>query len=486
MNHHPRGRTIRFQLLLAVNGVLLVFAFAFLLFDFQRALATRIEEKRSALQEEAKALLPGILRLKPHGLDMIQEYVDDVCGRMEDAESPHHHIAVKLDGEWIQARAHHRASGDLESWSKRPSKAKDQIIHTEGAEFVVGALSQDDTSVYISEDVAKVRWLVFAEEGRRTLGLILMGLLGAATVNFVLIRMVSRPLQILVDRVRRIGEGEFSSQEEELGSRELDYLSTELNAMSNALAESEQSSKQRLEKARQIQENLLPDDVQIPNVSVGKIYSPAEEVGGDYFDILPHGASSWLFCIADVTDHGVPAAMTAAMLKMLLLQSKNHAESPAAILRHMNQVFMEVNIFGDFASIIIMRIDLDSKTLTYANAGHDPAWLIDSSGKVSELQATGTLLGIVDGMEWKDITIDIADRCRIATSTDGITESFNAHGEQFGKQQLLEILLGNRTRCAAETAVIVDQRLHEFRGESPQTDDVTLLIIDLFPEEVAV
>lgn len=89
-------------------------------------------------------------------------------------------------------------------------------------------------------------------------------------------------------------------------------------------------------------------------------------------------------------------------------------------------------------------------------------------------------------MEWKNITIEVDDCCRIVTSTDGVTETFNVHGEQFGKQQLLEILLETQSCCAADAAAIVDQRLHEFRGASPQADDVTLLIIDLLPQEVAV
>lgn len=479
-NNHPRKstRSIRFQLVIAVNSVLLLFAIAFLVFDYGRELRHRFDEKKTSLQEEAKTLLPSVLHLKSHGLDTVQTYVDDVCGRMEDSDSPSHHIAVEMDGKLIQAHAHHRASPDLVAAMKAAANSPSQRLQTESNDLIVGTLSQGETSVFVSEDVSQVRAQVFSDEIRRMWALVLMGLLGAAIVNFVLVRMVSRPLRVLVDKVREVGEGDFSTQLGTFGSEEFDYLSAEINSMSTALATSEANRKLRLDKARKIQENLLPEDVNIPHVDVGMVYRPAEEVGGDYFDILPHGNDGWLICIADATDHGVPAAMTAAMLKTLLLQTKDHAISPSKILAQMNSVFMKVNLYGDFASIILLRIDLKAKTLTYANAGHDPAWLIDGDQQPHELLATGTLLGILEDGDWKDETVQFSEGCRLAISTDGITETFKAAEKEFGKQRLLDLLLQHCSLSATETAELVHASVREFRGEENQKDDVTLLLMD--------
>ena len=139
---------------------------------------------------------------------------------------------------------------------------------------------------------------------------------------------------------------------------------------------------------------------------------------------------------------------------------------------------MKVNLYGDFASIILLRIDLKAKTLTYANAGHDPAWLIDGDQQPHELLATGTLLGILEDGDWKDETVQISEGCRLAISTDGITETFNAAEKEFGKQRLLDLLLQHYSLSATETAELVHESVREFRGDENQKDDVTLLLMD--------
>ena len=93
---HLRG--IRFRLLVAVNTSLVILLLVFLVSDYRREIVARVAEKHTALDEEAKTLLPGIVRLRPEGRAAIQEYVDAVCGKMQDAASPGHHIAVGLDG----------------------------------------------------------------------------------------------------------------------------------------------------------------------------------------------------------------------------------------------------------------------------------------------------------------------------------------------------------------------------------------------------
>ena len=88
-------RTIRFQLLLAVNATMAVLVVGFLAYHYWRGLSERLEEKHIALEEELKTLLPAVLRFRPSGLDAVQDYVDAVCVRMQDTQSPGHHIAAQ-------------------------------------------------------------------------------------------------------------------------------------------------------------------------------------------------------------------------------------------------------------------------------------------------------------------------------------------------------------------------------------------------------
>ncbi len=461
--------------------MLLLLVVALLMSDYRRALNDRFNEKETALQEVAKTLLPGILHLNSHGRSTVQNYVDEVCGAIENENSPHHHIAVELNGNLIQAHAHHRQSEELVDAMKVAASKDEQRIQTADHDLVVGVRTQDAISVFVSEDVSRIRSQIFSDVVRRMWGLVLLGIVAAAIVNWLLTRMVARPLNSLVEKVRRISQSDFTSQLKSFGSRELDYLSSEINAMSDALEASESERKSRLNKARLIQENLLPKELKIPNISMGMVYSPAESVGGDYFDILPHGDDAWLICMADATDHGVPAAMTAAMLKTLLLQTKNIATAPSEILAQMNHVFMEANLCGDFASIILLRLDFKTKTLTYANAGHDPGWLLTDEGETHELISTGTLLGILEDEEWEEETIRLKEHCRLALATDGIPETFDVNENAFGKQRLLDLLLKNAGQSADDTAAAVLESVKVFRGEAKQSDDVTLLLLDLMP-----
>lgn len=339
--------------------------------------------------------------------------------------------------------------------------------------------SRDGVSVFVSQSVTSTAWIIFSEMLLRMAGLLLMGSVAAGIINFVLIRLVSRPLRQLVTQVREIGNGNFDVFLDGYGNSELDFLSSEIETMSTQLAATDKERKGRLNRARKIQENLLPTNTQTVGLDIGAIYCPAEEVGGDYFDILPHGDNAWLICVADATGHGVPAAMLAAMLKTLLLQSKDHYESPAEILCEMNRVFMQVNLSGDFASIILLRIDLSSGQLVYANAGHDPAWLICPDGSSKSLAATGTLLGIIEDDSWEEVPLTLPDVSRLAISTDGITEAFNSDSQQFGRDTLLSELVKHRDSPTSEVTETIHQQIRQFRGDEIQSDDVTLLLIDI-------
>ncbi len=473
-----KSNSIRFQLILVVNSILFLYALVFLVVDFRRELNEAFADKQTALNEEAKTVLPALLHMRSHGIGEVGSYLNQVCGKMNDKDSPGHHLAVELNGEVIQANAHNRASTDLLEAMKQATANIDRRFRSEQFDLVVGASAEGDVVVYVSEDVSQLRAFVFWESSRR-LGVVLaMGLIGALILNFALLRVVVRPVRLLVEKIRDVGNSNNGHEVGSMGSTEFDFLAAEINSMSSALAKAKNARAMRLAKARKIQNNLLPDDLVVPGLSFGRLYCPAEEVGGDFFDILPCSHSQWLICMADATDHGVPAAMSAAMLKTLLAQASEHSTSPGEILDRMNRGFMEVSLDDDFASLILVRIDLVTQVLTYANAGHDPAWLIKPNGESIELLATGTLLGIDESLEWPEVEIKLQSNWRLAISTDGITETFDANEKQFGKIRLLDGLNNSKSFSPQQATDAVADIVNQFRGGGIQSDDVTLLLID--------
>ncbi len=477
-NQIKRHHSIRFQLLSVASLVTVAFVIALIVIDYRREVRHHFTEKQSDLYEEAKTVLPGVIHTREHGKKSVQDFIDSICNRMDVKHSPNHHIIVNIAGDVLQANTHFLASPDLLAKFERASHKTQFEIEAEGNDLLVGRYSEGDITVLISEDVASLRSAVIGDELFRVFGIVLMGIAAAAIVHLLLVRLVSRPLDALVEKVKSVGQGIYDTPLADFESTELHVLSTEIKAMSEAIAYSENDRKSRLQKARDIQQNLLPHDVEIPGVNIAITYNPAEEVGGDYLDILHQGKNRWLVCVADATGHGVPAAMSAAMLKTLLLQASERSDSPAEILREMNRVFMQVQIFGDFASLILIEIDVAARTLSYANAGHDPAWLMEASGEILELEATGTLLGIDEDASWEEEFVALTEGSRLAISTDGITETFGADDEMFSKERLLSTLLECRSRSLTETNENARRLVDAHRANGQQTDDVTLLLLE--------
>jgi len=106
-------RSVRFRLLAALNAAIVILLVAFLILDYRREIAERVAEKRVALEEETKTLLPAVMRILPYGEEEVRHCIDEVCGQMRDALSPGHHIAVRLDDTVLQAVAHHRDSPEI-------------------------------------------------------------------------------------------------------------------------------------------------------------------------------------------------------------------------------------------------------------------------------------------------------------------------------------------------------------------------------------
>ena len=125
-----------------------------------------------------------------------------------------------------------------------------------------------------------------------------------------------------------------------------------------------------------------------------------------------------------------------------------------------------------------MRIDLKNDELEYANAGHDPAWLIFPNGQNVELLATGTLLGILEGANYPAKRFSLRSGCRLVISTDGITEASDGQGVMYGRKRLLDLLLAMLNSDAQSTFDALHRDVAKVCGSGKKADDVTLLIMD--------
>ena len=180
-----RLRGIRFRLLVAVNTAIALVLLVFLLVDYRREIAARVDQKHVALDEEAKTLLPAVWRLRPAGTAAVQEYVDAVCGQMQDADSPGHHISVRLDGTVLQAKAHGRESPEMLAAMQDAAKAPAHQSHVGDEALVVGSSRRGDVMVYVSEYLSDIQRSARGQVLLRLVGIVVLTLVATIVVNVV-------------------------------------------------------------------------------------------------------------------------------------------------------------------------------------------------------------------------------------------------------------------------------------------------------------
>ena len=477
-------RSIRFRLLAAVNATMALLLLAFLVVDYYREIADRVAQKHIALEEESRTLLPAIQRVRPQGTPAIQEYLDAVCGQMHEASSPGHHIGVRLNGFVLQAVAHQRASPEIFAAMETAATSPTHRANMGQEQLVVGSVHQGDTSVYVSEYLTDIEKAAGRQVFQRLLGIVLLVVIMAGVINLVFLRIAAKPLEKLVETVRQIARGQLGVQAGPFKTAELEYLAAEINAMSSSLAEIDRQRRHEMDKARRIQEHLLPGEISIPGLAIANLYQPATDVAGDYYDVVAVSDGSWLLCIADVSGHGVPAAMSAAMLKTLLLHAAEHCAAPAQILRFINDRFSDVSLDGDFASMMLVRWVPGATMLEYASAGHGHAWLLSAAGAAPrELPSTGWLLGIQADSTWETECIPLTSGDRLLLATDGITEAFSVQGEQFGGDRLANLLVKCRDIPVADFVNRINEALCAHRGDAAPTDDCTVVAVEFLSRE---
>ena len=259
-----------------------------------------------------------------------------------------------------------------------------------------------------------------------------------------------------------------------------DEVSHSLEAQRRATAarqEADRRAAHELEIAKHVQSRLFPQTLPpLGTLEYAGVCIQARQVGGDYYDFLDLGQNRVGFVIADISGKGIAAALLMANLQANLRSLCTVAQQqPDRLLCSVNQLFCENTTDGTFATLFFADYDDSTRLLRYANCGHLPALLLRSDDTVTRLDATATVLGIFKKWDCELGECSIAAGDILTLYTDGITESFNHDGEEFGEQRLLESL--NRCRALAPPAALTSM-VDEVRHFSPQEqhDDITLIV----------
>ncbi|MFQ5769048.1 MAG: SpoIIE family protein phosphatase [bacterium] len=267
---------------------------------------------------------------------------------------------------------------------------------------------------------------------------------------------------------------------------ELDFLTTLGNlsmiSIENARLFEEALEKQRLEEelqiASDIQKQLLPDVCpKIENYDVAAINIPSRQVGGDYYDCININEHQYIFCIADVSGKGAPAAILMSNLQASLHALVNTDLTLDEITSRINDLIYRNTSFDKFITYFFGLLDLKNRTFTSVNAGHNPPYLFHNNGSFQTLEEGGLILGMMPNMPYATETVQLKAGDCLVMFTDGVSEAMNEKEEEFEEKRIEACVLENY--CASAEGILqnIIKSVKAFSEGQPQADDITILVI---------
>ena len=263
--------------------------------------------------------------------------------------------------------------------------------------------------------------------------------------------------------------------------------------MAEQLDERNKTLEKEISLAREIQQALQP--VRIPARSwvdaAGEVeryanfhhvYRPSEGVAGDCFHVFPVGESAVGMLICDVMGHGVRAALIASMLRGLMEQVSNLADTPALLLSSLNRqlfhIFSKANITM-FASACYLYLDLQKRRLTLSGAGH-PAPMVYTPRGEPYLPPIprSTALGLIENAMYRESELPLESGMKVMLYTDGLTEARNADHEELGAERVLAKLRDSKPDSIQDMLDAVLCEMQDFTHTTRQDDDVCLLGVE--------
>jgi serine phosphatase RsbU (regulator of sigma subunit) len=234
--------------------------------------------------------------------------------------------------------------------------------------------------------------------------------------------------------------------------------------------------KQELQRAREIQEGLLPKQIpQLAGFEISASWRPAREVSGDYFDVFRLGDNSVAFCVADVVGKGVSAALLMANVQAAVRAFSSESISPAALCAKVNRLLCENVATGKFVTMLFGVLDCRLHRITYCNAGH-PGPIFLSRGHAAALDGSGAVLGVFSNWEYRNTIVRFGPGDRLLVFTDGLTEAEAGDGDEFGELRIIQAVEKNALRPAPELSHALLEQVDTF-CQSHFQDDATLLVL---------
>lgn len=331
-----------------------------------------------------------------------------------------------------------------------------------------------------------VRWLLIGIAIFFAL-LELVALLMAVSLS----RTITRSVAELYKGTREIDAGHLEHRIPVKRKDQLAALASSFNGMAASVSELlvQQREKERLQNelaiAQEVQATLFPvSPASVKGFEVHGVCIPARTVGGDYFDFIfkTAGGAGLTLALGDISGKGISAALLMSSLHSAdrafivgLGAEEGGVPSPATLLKLLNEHLFRSTQTERYATLFLASYDAGTQRLTYANGGHLPPLVISKDGTVRRLDCGGSVVGLMEGMEYEEATVQLAAGDLLVAFTDGLTEPEKA-GEDFGEGRLLEYVRAHREEPLTVLAANTLQAVKAWIGEQEQPDDMTVVL----------
>jgi phosphoserine phosphatase RsbU/P len=204
---------------------------------------------------------------------------------------------------------------------------------------------------------------------------------------------------------------------------------------------------------------------------------PCYEVGGDYFDFIEKRDGRYVVTLGDVSGKGTGAALLMSSIHAAVRAQATTRLSPNEIVSEINQYIYDNTPANRYVTLFYSELDPRTHQMTYINAGHNSPLLVRASGEVTSLDIGGFPVGITPFSDYHEGLVQLEPGDVLVIYSDGVTESLNEQGEEFGEAHLIEIVQRNRGRTAAGLRDRIDDALQRFVGKAKSVDDLTMVIL---------
>jgi serine phosphatase RsbU (regulator of sigma subunit)/anti-sigma regulatory factor (Ser/Thr protein kinase) len=290
----------------------------------------------------------------------------------------------------------------------------------------------------------------------------------------------------LLNLGNRMSEQEYSTDDRRLLNNLASQAAPALRVAQLAYQQQLQArERERLEQelrvARFIQQNLLPRELpQMPGWNIAAFWQPAREVSGDFYDFIPMPDGRLGFLVADVTDKGVPASLVMATTRSLLRSNAERHSAPGKVLETTNDLLCPDIPEKMFVTCLYGVLDPQTGEIVLANAGHNLPYQHTKDGMI-ERRARGMPLGLMPGMVYSEITIQMEPGDTLLLTSDGLIEAHNAQREMFGFDRVKALVAGHKDGDMVQAIL---QAFQAFTGaDYVQEDDMTLVTLSFNPTQ---